>query len=106
MNSKIIETLKPLKIDVEFLEYTGKKNEYIIFSIYGDKEALFSDDKSEAFKGYISLNYWYKSGSGFSNIAKIRTTMIDAGFAMVDGTDLKENGFFGRNFIFRYTEFN
>lgn len=106
MNKKIIETLKPLKIDLEFLEYTGNKNEYIIFSIYGDKETLFSDDESEAFEGYISLNYWYKSSSGYTNINKITKLMKDAGFKMIDGTDLKENGFFGRNFIFKYTEFN
>ena len=106
MNKKIIEALKPLKIDVEFLEYTGNKNEYIIFSIYGDKETFFSDDKNEAFGGFITLNYWYKNSSGYANINKIIKLMKDAGFAMDSSTDRKENGFYGRNFIFKYIEFN
>ena len=105
MNKKIIEALKPLKIDLEFLEYTGNKNEYMIFSTYGDKEAFFSDDDKEAFQGSISLSYWYKNSSGYDNIDKIKQAMKTAGFFLVDATDLKENGFFGKNFIFNYTEF-
>lgn len=105
MNKKIIEALKPLKIDVEFLEYTGKKSEYIIFATRGDKEDFFSDDDNEIYRGTITLNYWYKNSSGYSNINKIIKLMKNAGFFMVDSTDLKENGFFGKNFIFNYIEF-
>ena len=104
MHSKIIETLKPLGIDIDFMTYDGNSKEYIIFSIYDDEDSDFSDDSNESETFYINLSYWTKDKSKIKKYKGIKETMKASGFIYDDGKDLKDKDYVGRSLDFIYVE--
>lgn len=104
MNALIMNTLKPLGIVTRFMKYDGNEKEYIIFNIPSNKDSFFCDDDNEAEINTVSLTFWYQDGASFPKIKDIKKTMKNAGFIYINGVDLIEDEYFGRNMIFKYLD--
>lgn len=104
MNTLIMNTLKPLGITTRYMNYDGKDGEYIIFTITSEEDSFFTDDVNESEINTISLNFWYTNGSSYAKIKEIKRAMKENGFIYIGGTDLFDNGYFGRNMMFKYLE--
>ena len=105
MEEKIVEILKPLNIDIDFLEYRGKSDKYIVFNIYDQGDAEFFDDKNDSEINYITLNYWYKSIKDKGLYKQIKKIMKKNGFKFDGLKEMKEGNLYGINMDFIYEEF-
>ena len=104
MHNKICEILETIGIDVSFMGYEGKSNEYVIFSIYDDEDEDFNDDTNDSEVFYINITYWFKSKSNINKYKRIKELMKENNFIYDGSKDLKDDGYFGKSldFIFTY----
>lgn len=104
INGKIIQALKPLNIPVNFMEYSGSSNAYLIFSTTGANDINYQDDKSTAELTRVGLTFWYKDISKVTLISEIKKLMKVNGFKKLTERDVRDNGYFGRAFTFSHLE--
>ena len=104
INKLIVQSLSSLGIDIAWQEYSGNSDEYIVFSIYNDKESDFYDDENTTETYYIAINYWYKSKKNIHKWKEIKELMKSYGFTYDNGMDLKENLLYGKNMDFIYVK--
>lgn len=104
INGKIVQALKPLSIPVNFMEYSGSSNAYIIFSTTGANDTNYQDDESTAELTRVGLTFWYKDISKVTLINEIKGLMKSNGFKKLTERDVKDDGYFGRAFTFSYFE--
>lgn len=105
INKKIIDSLKVLNIPVVYMEINKKKDKYVIFSIYNEKDSMFCNDTNLAEKYYITLNYWFNNPSDIGIYKEIKKLMKENGFIYDSGTDLRKDGdYFGKSMDFIYEE--
>ncbi|WP_312288158.1 hypothetical protein [Terrisporobacter sp.] len=96
------EILESLNIDVAFMEYEGNNSEYIIFSIYDEREEDFTDDKNDSEVFYIDIKYWFKDKTKINNYKKIKSLLKSEGFIFDGAKDLKTNNYYGKSLDFIY----
>lgn len=104
INAKVIQALKPLNIPVNFMEYSGSCNAYLIFSTTGANYKNYQDDESTAELTRVSLTFWYKDISKVTLINEIKKLMKANGFRKLTEKDVRDDGYFGRAFTFSYFE--
>ena len=103
MHNKIVEILEELGIDIGFMEYSGNSDEYIVFSIFNEKDTGYSDDTNTSETYNIQINYWFKNLDNISKYKKIKEKMKSNGFFFDSAEDLKDGKYFGKNMDFIYT---
>lgn len=105
MYDKVLEALQTLGVTVEFQEYTGDEDEYIIFDIYLGKDSEYYEDKATNEIIYITISYYHKSKTGIKKYKKIKEAMRKYGFFLEDSKTLvKTNEYYGKNFDFEFKE--
>lgn len=105
INKKIIDTLKELDVTVAYQEIKQRKDKYIIFNIYNEKDILFCNDINLAEKCYITLNYWYTNATDLGLYKQVKKLMKENDFTFDNGTDLKKDGdYYGKSMDFKYEE--
>lgn len=108
VNKKIIEALTPLGIPVIFLELDNKRSDYdayVIFNVYNEEDADFSDDENGAEISYISLNYYYNKPADMDKAKQIKTLMKQNGFIFDGAQDIVTEDFYGKNMDFIFKEY-
>ncbi|CEJ74229.1 Uncharacterised protein [[Clostridium] sordellii] len=102
MHNYLVGILETLGIDIAWMEYEGDSDEYIVFSIYDDKESDFFDNTNLSETYYITINYYFKSLKNIDKWEKIRDLLKENGFAYDGGEDLKTKNIYGKNMDFIY----
>jgi hypothetical protein len=105
MNKKIITALSSLGVSVAFLEYKGDDDAYIVFNVYNEEDADFSDDESQAEISYITLNYWYRKPSDMAKAKQIKALLKQNGFIFDGAQDLVGENFYGKQLDFIFKEY-
>lgn len=105
MYDKVIKALEPLGIDLEFQEYQGSEDEYIIFDIHLEKEEEYAEDKAQQTISYITINYCHKSKLGINKYREIKEAMKKHGFFFDYSKTLpRDCDYYVKNFDFIYKE--
>ncbi|HBE9404960.1 TPA: hypothetical protein KNH94_000153 [Clostridioides difficile] len=104
MNKKIVDTLNKIGIPIFYQETSDMLDKYIIFSIYDEKDSMYTNDINLSETYSITLNYWYKSNQDLGIYKKIKEVMKENGFIFTGAKDLKEGSYFGKNMDFFYEE--
>lgn len=60
INKLIKDTLKPLKLPIEFQTYSGSCDPYITFFMYSEQGEEFEDDEEVITGLYIQVDIWSK----------------------------------------------
>jgi hypothetical protein len=89
LNSLIINTLKPLKIPVEFITYIGTARPYITFLELDQRSALNCDDEEKQTSHSIQINIFH-TGNYVSLVESVKQKMIAAGFKRTNEQDFYE----------------
>lgn len=66
----IKDILKPLDVPISYLRYDGRKEKYIKFSFYGDKDPLYADDQEEETAIYIQIDIFAKNESRYLSLCE------------------------------------
>ena len=92
MHQILVDLLEQFGIDIgwEELDNTESLDEYIVFSIYDDKDSN------------ITFNYWYKNLYNINKYRKIKSLLKENGFIYDGGNDLKGEGVRGKSMDFIY----
>lgn len=105
MYDRVIKALEPLDIDLEFQEYQGSEDEYIIFDIHLEKEENYANDEAQTNISYITINYCHKSKLGINKYREIKEAMKKHGFFFDYSKTLpKDDDYYVKNFDFIYKE--
>ncbi|MGL5712581.1 MAG: hypothetical protein ACRCXT_00305 [Paraclostridium sp.] len=105
INDKIVKALETLNIPVLYIEIKNRKDKYVIFSIYNEKDSMFCNDTNLAEKYYITMNYWYNNPNDIGIYKEIKKLMKENGFIYDNGSDLKKDGeYYGKTMDFIYEE--
>lgn len=107
ISSLIINTLKPLKIPVKLLKYTGKETTYIVFQEYLQQGEGFSEDDVEITGHYILLNLFSKTDYT-DLVVQTKSLLEDAGFKRTAEYELYENdtGYYNKILKYYFEEVN
>jgi hypothetical protein len=107
MNKKIMDIFRGLGIPSFYQECTNKTDNYVIFSIYSEKDTEVLDNVSNATLHYVTINYWYdKCLKDLDKYKTIKTTMKSNGFKFYGCADLVGDTRFGKSLDFIYKEWN
>lgn len=101
INTKIEETLKPLKISTSFQVRKGHDCTYIAFNEYLEQGEEFSEDNEEITGHYIQMNLFSKVESN-ELIKLIKSAMKKAGFKRLAEYNLYEPETRYYNHVFRF----
>ena len=104
MEEIIVNILESLNIEIgmDELDTTESLDEYIVFSIYNDKDSNICDEGNLSETYYISVNYWFKSMKNLNKHKEIKSLLKKHGFIYNDGKRLKSEGVHGKNMDFIY----
>lgn len=108
MVSEIFNILKSININAYYQECTNKMDEYVVYSIYQEKDTEVADNKSNAVLYYITINYWYKKDNRklSGRYKKIKNAMKSNGFKFDGCVDLTGETHFGKNMDFKIKVWN
>ncbi|KGJ49823.1 hypothetical protein KD33_07780 [Clostridium sp. NCR] len=105
MNKEIMDLIKSLNIPCYYQELnvnnTNKPANYVLFSIYLEKDVEVADNISQATTYYIAINYWYeKSCKDLDKYRQIKNLMKSNGFKFDGINDMKSETHFCKNIDF------
>lgn len=108
MVSKIFDILKSIGITGYFQECTNKTDEYVVYSIYQEKDTEVADNISNATLYYITINYWYRKDNRIlaDRYKEIKNIMKSNGFTFDGCVDLIGDTHFGKNMDFKIKVWN
>lgn len=108
MVSKVFNILKSIGINAYYQECTNPSDEYVIYSIYQEKDTEIADNISQATMYFITLNYWYsKDNKKLRNRYKeIKNVMKSNGFKVDGCVDRIGETHYGKNMNFIIKEWN
>lgn len=108
MISKIFNILKSIDIDAYYQECTNKTDEYVVYSIYQEKDTEVADNKSHATLYYITINYFYRKDNRLlaDRYKEIKNIMKSHGFKFDGCVDLAGETHFGKNMDFKIKIWN
>lgn len=105
MISEIFNILKSININAYYQECTNKTDEYVVYSIYQEKDTEVVDNKSRATLYYITINYCYKKGNielgNKDRYKEIKKIMKSNGFGFDGCVDVVGETHFGKNMDFK-----
>lgn len=105
MRSKIFNILKSININAYYQECTNKTDEYVVYSIYQEKDTEVADNTSQATMYYLTINYWYKKGDRLladkDRYKEIKKIMKSNGFGFDGCVDIVGETHFGKNMDFK-----
>lgn len=102
INSKVIQTLKPLGVTAYWQEYEGDSKEYIIFSTTSQNNTFHNDDDSEVEVIDVSLVFWFRDAKSSSKIKDLKSLMKNNRFIKMSEKDIQDGEYFGRSYHYRY----
>ena len=104
MHQILVDLLEQFGIDIgwEELDNTESLDEYIVFSIYDDKDSNITTEGNLTETYYITVNYWYKNLDNINKYRKIKSLLKENGFIYDGGNDLKGEGVRGKSMNFIY----
>ena len=104
MHQILVDLLEQFGIDIgwEELDNTESLDEYIVFSIYDDKDSNITTEGNLTETYYITVNYWYKNLDNINKYRKIKSLLKENGFIYDGGNDLKGEGVRGKSMDFIY----
>ncbi len=104
MHQILVDLLEQFGIDIgwEELDNTESLDEYIVFSIYDDKDSNITTEGNLTETYYITVNYWYKNLDNINKYKKIKSLLKENGFIYDGGNDLKGEGVRGKSMDFIY----
>lgn len=110
MISKIFKILQSINLNAYHQECTNKTNEYVVYSIYQEKDTEVADNVSRATLYYITINYCYKKGdralANKDRYKEIKNVMKSNGFKFEGCVDLVGETHFGKNMDFKIKIWN
>lgn len=108
MRSKIFNILQAININAYYQECTNKTDEYVIYSIYQEKDTEVADNTSQATMYYITINYWYKKDNRklTDRYKEIKKVMKSNSFKFDGCVDLVGETHFGKNMDFKIKVWN
>ena len=82
MHQILVDLLEQFGIDIgwEELDNTESLDEYIVFSIYDDKDSNITTEGNLTETYYITVNYWYKNLDNINKYRKIKSLLKENGF--------------------------
>lgn len=101
INKLIIDTLEPLAIDIEPLEYGGKNTTYITFVEYLQQGEGFSEDDEELTGHYIQMNLVTRT-SNIALVKQIKDLLKTVGFKRTGEYDIYDSETSNYNHVFRF----
>lgn len=106
MIDKLNELLETLEIDLGYMVYNGQSNNYIIFSVFNEKDIELFDDKKNATLYYITINHWFDRNQIqlFRKYKEIKKLLKNNGFNFLNSHDLTEGEMIGKSLDFTFKE--
>lgn len=115
INQKIVQLIKSLGIECYYQKVSIRKDKYVIFSVYQEKDTDVVDNKSISTTYYITINYWYTNPNDARLYKDIKRILKENKFKFQDCRDVVDidartnnlgNEYFGKNLDFVFREFN
>ncbi|EQK42912.1 hypothetical protein C672_1856 [[Clostridium] bifermentans ATCC 638] len=103
MEGKIFKIMKSIGINAYYQECSEPINEYVIYSIYQEKDTEIADNVSQATVYYITMNYWYINENRYK---QIKNTMKSNGFKYDGSRDRIGENHLGKTMDFVFKEWN
>ena len=104
MHQILVDLLERFEIDIgwEELDNVESLDEYIVFSIYYDKDSNITTEGNLSETYFITINYWYKNLYNIDKFRQIKSLLKENGFIYDGGNDLKGDGVRGKSMDFIY----
>nr|WP_195365916.1 hypothetical protein [[Eubacterium] tenue] len=107
INKKIIDIMESLQIPCYYQECNNRKDYYVLFNIFLEKDIEVADNISQATTYYITINYWYKKDcKDLVKYKEIKQAMKSNGFKFDDINDVVGNTHFCKSMDFIIKEWN
>ena len=104
MHQILVDLLERFEKDIgwEELDNVESLDEYIVFSIYDDKDSNITTEGNLSETYFITINYWYKNLYNIDKFRQIKSLLKENGFIYDGGNDLKGDGVRGKSMDFIY----
>ena len=104
MHQILVDLLEQFGIDIgwEELDNTESLDEYIVFSIYNDKDSNITTEGNISETYYINVTYWYMDLDNINKYRKIKSLLKENDFIYDGGNDLKGEEVHGKSMDFIY----
>lgn len=100
----IFDTLKPLGIKTAYQTYSGADDKYIMFGMDED-DSGYEDDEATEIVYNVQLNYWCTRPQDVDLYKQIKKQLKSAGFIFDGASDRFDDGYYGKQMEYIYTEY-